>query len=154
MDLTGAMRSEVEPGCIELDTEGLTAVLKPARLLFESFGADPQWDYFRLETSALEPSGVYEEASAGGEEVTEIPGVGYVERWHWDENEYEERSLPKGSRVVSRYFGGAFVIFQKTSFYNQISATYDARHDKMSADRFREYISELIQQVKRHIQGK
>ncbi len=142
MDLTGAIRSDVEPGCIELDTEGQTVVLRPARLLFESFGTDAQWDYFRLEAAPLDPSGVYDEAGLGlDEEVTEIPDVGYVERWHWDENEYEEKSLPEGSRVVSRYFGGAFVIFQKTSFYNRISATYDARHNKMSADEFREYMS-------------
>lgn len=48
-----------EKNCIEIFCgPGHTEVLKPKRFLFESF-ADPIWNYFRIETSELKPSGVY-----------------------------------------------------------------------------------------------
>jgi hypothetical protein len=36
------------------------------------------------------------------------------------------------------------VIFQKTSKYNFIPDTYDARHNKMSTDEFRSYIQDKV----------
>lgn len=38
--------------------------------------------------------------------------------------------------------GGSFLFVKKTSLYNQIGATYDGRHDQLSADEFRDYIRE------------
>jgi serine/threonine-protein kinase len=60
LDLEGTTAS-VESGCLELITDGLANIVKPARLEFESFSHDPQWDYFRLYAHPLEPSGVYPE---------------------------------------------------------------------------------------------
>ena len=141
LDLERATRSTREPGCIELTTNNIATIIRPARLLFEAFGYDPEWNYFRLEAADLEPSGVYQlEADTLYEELTDIGGESYVDRSYWDQNEYDEHPLPEESRAVMRFFRGAFVIFQKTSLYNQLSETYDARHNKMSADEFREYI--------------
>jgi serine/threonine-protein kinase len=136
-----ATRSTREPGCIEITTNNIATIIRPSRLLFEAFGYDPEWNYFRLEAADLEPSGVYQlEADTLYEELTDLGGESYVDRSYWDQNEYDEHPLPEESRVVMRFFRGAFVIFQKTSLYNQLSETYDARHNKMSADEFREYI--------------
>lgn len=33
-------------------------IMKPKKLTYESFGADPQWNYFRLELENIEPSGL------------------------------------------------------------------------------------------------
>jgi serine/threonine-protein kinase len=139
LDLTGADRSK-ETGCIELHTGGLIDVIKPQKLSFEKISEDNEWSYFRIETDALEPSGVYESNDGTYEEVTEIEPNQYVNRSVWDQNEYQGQPLPKTARVISRYFNGAFVIFRKTSIYNKISSTYDGRHSKMTADEFRAYI--------------
>jgi len=80
MDLLGAKLS-IEAGCIELDA-GLIDIVKPQVLIFESFGYDAEWNYFRLETADLEPSGVYEndDDHFSREEVLEIAPGYYVER--------------------------------------------------------------------------
>lgn len=142
MDLSGARSSTREAGCIELVTDGFVSILRPKSLHFESFGYDPEWDYFRLEASELEPSGVYPGLDRNDEEVTEIGGEFYAPRHHWDSGSFEHKPLPEGSRSVSRYFRGSFVVFSKESIYNHTSGTYDARHDKVSADEFRSYIEE------------
>ena len=57
---------------------------------------------------------------------------------------YEDgKPLPKEYRIVERYIKGSFVVFSKSSVYNDISGTYDARHNKMTTEQFREYISNL-----------
>ncbi len=151
LDLNRAARSTREAGCVELSADGLTVVIRPQRLMFESFGVSPEWHSFRLEAAELEPSGVYEnESDAIYEEVAEIGGEFYAERWHWDENEYNGEHLPLGSRVVMRYLRGAFVIFQKTSTYNRNTATYDGRHARVDADKFRRYIEENIGRLRSH----
>ncbi|MCW3102210.1 MAG: serine/threonine protein kinase [Bacteroidetes bacterium] len=132
----------VENNCIEIFT-GLTDILKPKRLTFESF-ADPIWNYFRIETSELEPSGVYKEKDYPSEELTEIETGKYINRSYWDEGKYQGQKLPKSARVLTRHLKGAFVIFAKSSYYNRNSSTYDARHNKMTSDEFREYIEKVI----------
>lgn len=146
LDLHRAARSVREPGCIEFITNGCVSLLKPRRLMFESFLGDPQWNYFRLAADDLEPSGVYEDLdqSVGHEELTDIGRKIYAERLYWDCDEYEGGPLPPHSRPLMRYFRGAFVIFQKTSIYNRNPSTYDARHNNVSADGFREYIHNVI----------
>ena len=46
-----------------------------------------------------------------------------------------------------RWLSGAFVVFAKGSLYNSITATYDARHNQMTAVEFRQYIEGLIAQA-------
>jgi hypothetical protein len=132
-----------ENNCIEIYT-GLTDILKPKRLLFESF-IDPIWNYFRIETLELEPSGVYvKEEDFPSEELLEIETGKYISRSYWDEGEYLGHKLPYAARVLTRHLKGAFVIFAKSSYYNRNSRTYDARHNKMSAEEFRVYIENVI----------
>lgn len=85
-----------------------------------------------------------------GEEVLEVnPGV-YEDRGYWESNnlgydeEGKEIPLPRDARIVTRKFnGGAFVIFPKFSAYNQVSSTYDGRHNTMSSESFHKYINEI-----------
>lgn len=146
LDLERVVRSEREPGCVELIAGGIASIVRPARLFFESFDADPQWNYFRLETGGLEPSGVYADIRKrhAYEELTDVGGHTYADRACWDAGEYNGKRLPRKSRVVLRYFEGAFVVFQKTSIYNKNPSTYDGRHNKVSADEFRAYIQRAI----------
>ena len=145
LDLEHAKFSEWETGCIELTTDGLVSILKPKVLQFEGFGVGEEWDYFRLECDFLEPSGVYDEPSLRGyEEVLDLGGGRYVNRSYWDYGEFDGEPLPEGAKPISRYFEGSFVIFQKTSTYNRIPATYDGRHSKMSAKEFRDFIVNMV----------
>lgn len=145
LDLEKASVSTNEIGCIELVTDGLISLLKPRSLKFESFSKDSEWDYFRLECAPLEPSGVYQDVlQYGYEEVLDIGGGKYTHRYHWDNNELNGEPLPTGSRVISRYFKGAFVIFLKLSKYNSIPGTYDPIHSKLDSAQFREFVERLI----------
>ncbi|MGF1837712.1 serine/threonine protein kinase [Vibrio atlanticus] len=132
-----------EEGLISLKiAEQMYDILKPRKLTYESFGVDPQWNYFRLEAEPIEKTGVYGDRNYvfPYEELVEIEPATYIERYHWDENEYNGEDLPEGSRLVCRYFEGAFVVFSTRSVYNRVSATSDGRHNKMSEQEFREYI--------------
>ncbi|PFB81961.1 protein kinase domain-containing protein [Bacillus cereus] len=124
-----------EPDCIALYT-GLMDIVKPKRLLFESIGKDAQWNYFRLEISSLDP-------------IINRNSLGYEQLLEHDKG-YEQYSEYSQGRTVDRFFKeGAFVIFQKTSIYNRISATYDGRHSKMNTDEFKSYIETLEATVNR-----
>lgn len=148
LDLTGAKKS-FEEGCIELDCGGSFSILKPKRLMFESFGDDAEWNYFRLEIDdyKLKPiEGIYIGENRHQQELSELePGV--YEDYIWLENYYEENghSYSQEARTVSRYIKGSFVIFGKSSIYNKVSSTYDARHNKMTADEFRSYIKRSVE---------
>lgn len=155
LDLAGA-RESVENECIELLFFDKAAdIVRPKMLTFQSFGEPYEWAYFRLDTKELNPSGVYEGLTGQHEELTEISPGEYVERSYWDEGYYgydehdRELPLPDNARVITRFFSGAFVIFAKGSVYNSINATYDGRHSKMTAEKFKSYISNTVDKLKK-----
>lgn len=147
------VRLASEDGCIELDFQ-LVSIVRPKRLVFEAFGYDPEWNYFRLELEELEPSGVYKKEQTekyDHEEVSEL-SPGYYEEYgvleeksHYQEMGFE---ISETARQVTRWFRGSFVIFNKRSKYNLTSGTYDGRHNKMGTDEFREYIQRNVDHFK------
>lgn len=168
-----AVAPSIEPDCIELDTGSVT-IVRPTRLLLEVFPDNPEWNYFRLETGGLEPSGAYDDSNDEtedidpepvvaptsdedtsleaelDEDVTELEPGQYVAASVWDDGFYGEADwgnpvpLPSTARRVSRYFSGAFAIFGKRSPYNLNGITYDARHARVNADEFRRHIEGAI----------
>lgn len=130
-----------ENGCIVLNELG-TSIVKPKRLIAENISKDYEWSYFRLELDELKP--IFGDVLFDLEEITEdVPGH-YVPWICGNYGHYEDGTqLPENYRIVSRYIKGNFVIFLKTSIYNKIDGTYDARHNIVNADEFREYIKEL-----------
>lgn len=139
-------RESIEPGCIELLFPGGVYIVKPSTLLFRSFGPEYEWAYFRLETERLNPSGIYEKLPYPHEELLELRPGHYVEYsvlergfYGYDENGYE-KPLPAEARPLTRVFEGSFVIFAKGSTYNRNPDTYDARHNKVTAEQFEQYI--------------
>ena len=127
--------------CIELDF-GHVLICKPKRLIFESFDFDEEWNYFRLECDRLEPSSYYPE-SLNRESLTELQPLLYTDANCSEYNDFNGIELPEGARSVDRIlFECSFVFFRKTSTYNKIPSTYDARHNKMTTDEFRNYIEE------------
>lgn len=133
-------RRAAEDGFIELDT-GFVTLLKPAKLTFVSFGQDPNWDYLRLEAAHVQPTGHYS-VNTGDyyEYLSELNPGQYAHPDVVDYRENFEDELPAGSRSITRYLKGSFVIFSTSSPYNQDSSTYDARHEQMSEDEFRDYM--------------
>jgi len=125
-----------EKGAIELFAS-TPYIVKPRKLVFESIDANLDWNYFRLETKELKPSGVANELPKDflREEVIELSPGNYINKEHWNKEEYEGTA-----RIVRRYFRGSFVIFKKTSAYNNNPATYDARHEKLGEVGFRKLI--------------
>lgn len=152
IDLRGAKYSN-EEGCIELDFGSIPRIIKPRVLYFESFVPYYNSSYFRLETYALSPSGIYEEYLNPREELIELEPLEYLDSSSWDDGEFynkhtgEYEPLPGNARRVIRIFRGSFAIFAKGSLYNRISETYDGRHDKMPASEFRAYINLLIKEA-------
>lgn len=140
--ITGVSRA-AEQGMIELDIGDKNAeLLKPVKLSYESFGTDSRWSYFRLEAEPIKPTGIQRamDSDGGAEALTEIAPGKYVPYEHWDEGEYQDVPLPALARPVTRFLKGSFVLFSTRSFYNANSDTYDARHNQMSEDEFRDYI--------------
>ncbi|SEP40693.1 protein-tyrosine kinase [Methylobacterium sp. ap11] len=142
MDLTQVTLA-AEAGFIALKL-GAWVILKPRLLSFESFGPGSPWNYFWLEAEHISPSG-----TAGAvltkdgidEIVCELTPGHYVTYDAWDRSQYLGQPLPKTARFLTRTLKGAFVIFAKGSWYNRDPATYDARHQRMSSDEFRNYIA-------------
>lgn len=154
LDFISSAKSDDEPGWIELNAQGYICLVRPKQLLFEHTSRDSQWDYFRLETEGADRAAVYANSRPGSkdryaEPLVDLGRKRYIDINWWDEGEFEGIDLRKGARVVHRYFReGSFVIFRKTSVYNRISGTYDARHAKMTADEFRNYIKGVKRAVR------
>jgi serine/threonine protein kinase len=139
-----AVSSAAEDGVIALHIgDKSVELLNPAKLSFESFGTDMNWSYFRLEAAPIEPSGVKGALSTDKmyEALTEISPGRYVPYSCWDYNDYLGEPLPDAARPAGRFLSGSFVFFSTRSIYNGVSGTYDARHNKMSEDEFRNYIA-------------
>ena len=174
LDLVGAHISH-ESGLVELNFDGSPKLVKPESLTFYAIGDNPEWWYFRLETSKFSPTKVYDyykdaedseliawsqekqiewSMQFSGEELLEVSPGNYMDRSYWeaynlgeDENGYTI-PLPPEARVITRKFnGGAFVIFSKFSLYNSVPSTYDARHNRMNDKEFRQYVEAIVEKL-------
>jgi hypothetical protein len=152
LDISGAKISG-EAGCIEIEFQGSSSIVRPISLSLETFDGSYKWSYFRLDTGGLEQSGVYGSTTREEEALTQIEPGHYLSYDVWsvghngiDEEGYEI-PLPEHTRPITRHFKGAFVIFAKGSTYNRTSSTYDARHNKMDSLKFKQYIAESIVQT-------
>jgi serine/threonine-protein kinase len=151
-DMDGIARAR-ELACLEFSSSPkCVTVFRPAVLFFEHLSDSPWNSFFLVETRPLEASGVYGGDETTYEEVLEVAPGKYVSRGHLDEGHmgYDEEGreipLPEGNRLVCRYMTGRFLIVAKASLWNLVSATYDGRHDSMSA-------AEIRRQIEREIAG-
>lgn len=149
VDLAGSNISD-EKDCIEFPLERLAIILKPKKLTFESFGDKYEWDYFRLETSELNPSGVNDPSTSIYEELTELDSNNYVSKDYYYKEflEYDENGnevlLPETARLITRIFSGSLVIFAKASMYCHQPENDEGIHNKYSETGFRKYIEDSI----------
>jgi len=144
LDLTDVVESAREGGCIELRCSRQALLLKPRMLEFYHIIESPRWSYFLLHADALSPSGVAGAAPVDGQEiVTELPSGEYVDPMAWDRDEWNGKELPTGTRQISRFLAGTFAFFQKSSPYNMIGPTYDARHSNLDPRKFLAHVRAL-----------
>lgn len=136
-----------EDGCIKLyDKIGFCYVVKPKVLYFEGFDESYKWNYFLLELDELNP--IFENNNCfDSEYLVEDTPAHYVSAQYAQYGVYDYdmgTPLPEGFQTVYRYTKGKFLIVLKRGPYNRISGTYDGRHGDCSADKFRDYINDLI----------
>jgi hypothetical protein len=129
-----------------LNFDGIFALVRPTRLHYEHFPNDSSWNYFLLECGSLPTieDDPHMNSDRSNREYLELTRGVYTHRHHSDIGEFRGCPLPEGSRVITRYDFGQFLIVHRTSIYNQVSGTYDARHNKMSPGLFRTYIERQI----------
>jgi hypothetical protein len=138
----------VEPGCIALHASQNVFILKPMRLIVENIHKDFKWSYFMLVADTLEPT-YLNEIHDNEEYLTEDLSGHYVSWICGNYGHYENGDpLPENFRLVTRVLNGTFALFSKASTYNDISGTYDARHNLISDSDFRNYIESLCQDEK------
>lgn len=150
LDLDGAKLSN-EPGCLELNL-GRPNIVKPKRLVFESFSSTPEWNYFYLELDFLERAEIIDDDGAmlfkdTDEELSELSPLAY---YPFDvlnhREEFEDKYfIPREARLIRRWLKGNMVIVCKRSPYNLNPGTYDGRHNKMTVEEFRGYIARSVE---------
>lgn len=142
-------------GLIELWPNARVAyVARPQTLEFRHVEASPVDSFFMLTNASLDPSGVYEDFTGNYEEILELPDGEQMDRSHLDlgyightENG-EEIPLPDEYRLVCRYLDGKFLMVAKSSLWNRVTATYDGRHNKLSADEIQKQLADALAKYK------
>ncbi len=136
-----------EDGFIYLyDNMGLCHLLKPHKLVYESFEEDYRWSYFLLEINPIDPIISKNEKKEYEYLVEDVPGhyvdARYVQYGVYDYDTGEK--LPDGYKMVCRYTQGKLLLVLKGGPYNRINGTYDGRHGFCSSDEFRTYVYKLL----------
>ncbi len=149
LDLDGAKLSG-EPGCIEIDFNGIPHVVKPRRLLLEIVPSDSTWNYFILEALPLAKLRAQEvDPDEDEPDADDIYDQSLIEvrpgMYLFPDSDAEAGT--RGGRRVVRCLGGLFLLVLKTSRYNEMPDTYDARHQKMGVEVFRSYIHEIARRI-------
>lgn len=143
MTLTSASLSQ-ETGCIEFVADE-TFLVKLKSLSFVSIGEDNSCSYFRLETLKMNSSGVNNKAKINPylENLIELSPKNYMLDEFGDYGEGDFDHLPSTARPIIRVLKGDFVIFSKSSLYNNLSNTDNGRHARKKAGDFKKYVSEF-----------
>ena len=143
-----------EQDCIELrPSPGVAYVCRPSRLYFDYIPSALRESFFLLEVLPLSPSGVYEPAPSGREELLELPDGQYVSRGYLDEGflGHDENGatipIPSPHRLIVRQLAaGKFLLVAKASLWNATPGTYDGRHNQLSHSEIRGQIEIALAQ--------
>jgi serine/threonine-protein kinase len=140
-----AVKKSNEEGCIELSLGGTTNIIRPRKLMFESFSGDDYVSmYFRLASDELKESGIYDNKQNNYEEVTEIEPLHYESRSVWDANEFKGEYLPSDARLVVRILEGDLLLLCKTSPYRVALDKSNGSQLNQGPEEFRRYMELLI----------
>ena len=153
MDIHDVKYNEADDTLELLDSPQHGYVCRPSAAHFEYIEGFPKDSFFLIENGYLRPSGAYgkaDKADHNYEEVVELDGGQFLDRGYWDqgiegydENDYEI-PLRKSARLLSRFWGGKFLMVDKLGSWNRHNATYDGRHDTMSSVQIRKALEDAF----------
>ncbi len=128
-------------------------LIKPKKLIFNSFGEADQWACFRIEADTLEPRVRRSlKGKLNSEHVLLIDNEKYVDydciHTGYYIEDYLEKPLPENYFELERFFGGNFIIFAKACVYDDIDSSYSGFLNKMNNDEFRKYIESIKNKLK------
>jgi len=152
-----------EPGCLEFMVgDRVVEIMKPRSLTLERIDSAGN-SFLLLELDNLDPSGVYdtdenesdgdndaEHAELSSEEVLEVAPADYVSRDVWDrgfldhDETGDEIPIPDDARLAVRWLKGKVLLVAKGSLWNGDPATYDGRHNGMTAAQIRRTIERSL----------
>ena len=139
-----AVEKANEEGCIYLHMRLETILVRPKALAIATYDK-PEWNYILLETEKQQP--ILGGGDKYGEVVVEDRPAHYVSADYAQYGVYDYDSgekLPEGYKVLCRQLKGSFMIVPKKGGYNNINATYDGRHDKMTSIELYRYVEGLM----------
>lgn len=149
LDFDSVSRAK-ENGCLEMRADKTVHIFKPKRLILRTFNDDALWNYFLLELDVLAPNRHDDESLIGQFLVEEPNGTyGSAKNRVYGVYDYDDplSKIPPGSRTVTRWQQGVFLIVPKAGPYNHILTTADGRHGQCDAKRFDLYIKWLKEQL-------
>jgi len=155
-----------EPGCLEFMVgDRVVQIMKPRSLTLERIDSAGN-SFLLLELDNLDPSGVYgtdenepdrnsdaEHAEQSSEELVEVAPAEYVSRDVWDrgfldhDENGDEIPIPD-ARLTVRWLKGKVLLVAKGSLWNGDPATYDGRHNGMTAAQIRTTIERSLAKMK------
>ena len=163
VDFLSVRPSAAEPGCLEFTVgDRFVQIMKPRSLTLERIDS-PGNSFLLLELDNLDPSGVdgtdenepdgdsdAEHAELSSEELLEVAPAEYVSRDVWDrgfldhDENGEEIPIPHDARLTVRWLQGKVLLVAKGSLWNRVHATYDGRHNGMTAAQIRSTIERSL----------
>jgi hypothetical protein len=152
-----------EPDCLEfMVSDRVIEIMKPRSLTLERIDSAGN-SFLLLELDELNPSGVYDtdtnetdgdnadRADLSSEELLELAPADYVSRDVWDrgvlghDENGDEIAIPDDARLAVRWLKGKVLLVAKGSLWNGDPATYDGRHNGMTASEIRRIIERSAQ---------
>ena len=154
-----------EPGCLEfMVSDRVVQIMKPRSLTLERVDLAGN-SFLLLELDNLDPSGVYgtdekepdrdnnaDHAELSSEQLVEVGPADYVSREVWDRGflDHDENGneipIPDDARLAVRWSAGKVLLVAKGSLWNGDPATYDGRHNGMTAAEIRRIIERSLAQ--------
>ena len=137
-------------------------IMKPRSLTLERLESAGN-SFLLLELDNLDPSGVdgtdenepdgdsdAEHAKLSREELLEVAPAEYVSRDVWDrgfldrDENGDDIPIPRDARLAVRWLQGKVLLVAKGSLWNRDPATYDGRHNGMTAAQIRRTIERSL----------
>lgn len=144
LDIDGVEKAS-EQGLLYLSGGGLGQVLKPGTIKFEYVSDSPLDSFFLISLEQIAPVETNSKTPATemSQELLLLPDGSYHDRWPVEvgnighDEAGDEIPVPSDWRLVSRWSAGQILIVSKFGAWNDDLATYDGRHNLMTASKIR-----------------